>query len=55
MRSELEPGRISVQLDLNGRVPMISGDRGQLQQVVLKLVSSFANAMRPVTNRATSA
>jgi signal transduction histidine kinase len=51
-RSELEAARISVQLELDPKLTLISVRRGQLQQVVLNLVTNATDAMRAVTDRA---
>jgi PAS domain S-box-containing protein len=52
VRDDLEAASVSVELELASQVPLISGHRGQLQQVVLNLVTNAAEAMRPVTERA---
>ena len=43
---------ISVKTDLSNGVPHLSGDRGQLQQVFLNLISNAIEAMSSVTDRA---
>ena len=43
---------ISVKTDLRNGVPQLSGDRGQLQQVFLNLISNAIEAMSSVTDRA---
>ncbi len=43
---------ISVKTDLRNGVPQLLGDRGQLQQVFLNLISNAIEAMGPVTDRA---
>ena len=43
---------ISVKTDLSNGVPQLSGDRGQLQQVFLNLISNAIEAMSSVTDRA---
>jgi signal transduction histidine kinase len=52
LRGELEAQRIDVRLDLAGELPMIPAHRGQLQQVILNVVTNAADAMRSVTDRA---
>lgn len=48
---ELEAARVDVQLELAGHLPLISAHRGQLQQVVLNIVTNAADAMRTIDNR----
>ena len=43
---------ISVKTDLRNGVPQLLGDRGQLQQVFLNLMSNAIEAMSSVTDRA---
>jgi signal transduction histidine kinase len=43
---------ISVETDLRNGVPQLLGDRGQLQQVFLNLISNAIEAMSSVTDRA---
>jgi signal transduction histidine kinase len=43
---------ISVKTDLRNGIPQLLGDRGQLQQVFLNLISNAIEAMGPVTDRA---
>jgi signal transduction histidine kinase len=52
LRGELEAQKIDVRLDLAGQLPMISAHRGQLQQVIVNVVTNAADAMRSVTDRA---
>jgi signal transduction histidine kinase len=52
VRSELVAARISIELDLDAQVPRVFGHRGQLQQVLLNLVSNAADAMSCATDRA---
>ena len=52
VRGDLEAAFVSVELELASQVPLISGHRGQLQQVILNLVTNAAEAMRTVTERA---
>ena len=52
VRDDLEAASVSVELDLAPQVPLISGHRGQLQQLILNLITNAAEAMRTVTERA---
>lgn len=52
VRDDLEAASVSVELELVPQVPMISGHRGQLQQLILNLITNAAEAMRTVTERA---
>jgi PAS domain S-box-containing protein len=52
VRGDLEAASVSVRLELALQVPLISGHRGQLQQVILNLITNAAEAMRTVTERA---
>jgi PAS domain S-box-containing protein len=52
MSAELEQAKIVVQLELAERLRSISAHRGQLQQVMLNLVTNAADAMRDVVDRA---
>ena len=46
VRGDFEAARIAVQLALASQLPLISAHRGQLQQVVLNVVTNAADAMR---------
>jgi C4-dicarboxylate-specific signal transduction histidine kinase len=52
LKSHLERGRVSVQVDMSRDLPEIVGDRLQLQQVVFNLVRNASDAMRSVDDRA---
>ncbi len=49
---DLRTQRISVTTDLGDSLPPLLGDRGQLQQVFLNLISNAIEAMSSVTDRA---
>ena len=49
---DLKTQRVSVASDLRKGLPQLSGDRGQLQQVFLNLISNAIEAMSSVTDRA---
>src|SRR5262245_9289170 len=51
VRGDLEAASVSVELELASQVPLISGHHGQLQQVIVNLVTNAAEAMRTVTGR----
>jgi PAS domain S-box-containing protein len=51
VRGELETARIAIQLELASQLHIISAHRGQLQQVVLSLVTNAVDAMRTITER----
>ena len=44
-RAELQKRRIAVNTDLSGDIPLVHGDRIQLQQVILNLIMNAAEAM----------
>jgi signal transduction histidine kinase len=52
VRSELEAAKIAVQVELDPKLPSVSAHRGQLQQVILNVVTNAADAMRTVMDRA---
>ena len=52
LKSHLERGRVSVQVDLPRDLRAIVGDRLQLQQVVFNLVRNASDAMASVDGRA---
>jgi signal transduction histidine kinase len=47
----LKDRRVAIETDLEERLPLVLGDRVQLQQVVMNLVMNAAEAMEQVTNR----
>jgi signal transduction histidine kinase len=49
--SELQRNRVSLQLELAQDLPTITGDRIQLQQVILNLVRNASDAMAAVDDR----
>jgi PAS domain S-box-containing protein len=49
--SELQQNRVVLRTDLAQGLPTVSGDRVQLQQVILNLILNAADAMREVTDR----
>jgi C4-dicarboxylate-specific signal transduction histidine kinase len=51
LRNELIRRRVSLRTDLADNLPRVSGDRVQLQQVVINLVMNGIEAMRSLTNR----
>jgi signal transduction histidine kinase len=51
LRNEIDTTRILVQLEFDSKVPLVSVRRGQLQQVILNLMTNAIDAMRPVTAR----
>jgi len=50
--NELEAAHVAVELELAGELPRVSAHRGQLQQVVLNIITNAAEAMRTVDDRA---
>ncbi len=50
--NELEAARVVVDLELHEQLPLISAHRGQLQQVVLNIITNAADAMRTIDDRA---
>jgi signal transduction histidine kinase len=51
VHGELDAARIEVQLELAPQLPLITAHRGQLQQVILNIVTNAADAMRTVIDR----
>jgi signal transduction histidine kinase len=51
LRGELEAAKIVAQLELAEQLPLISADSGQLQQVMVNLITNAADAMRAITDR----
>src|SRR5713101_2373304 len=52
LREELQTRRILVQTQLASPLPLVLGQSGQLQQVILNLVRNAADAMESVSGRA---
>jgi signal transduction histidine kinase len=52
VRAELEAAKVAIQLELDAKLPSVSAHRGQLQQVILNVVTNAADAMRSVMDRA---
>jgi len=50
-QGELQARQVSLQVQLNDDVPLVTGDKVQLQQVVLNLVMNAIDAMAAVTSR----
>ncbi|MGA8968692.1 MAG: PAS domain S-box protein [Pseudolabrys sp.] len=50
--NELEAARVVVDLELHEQLPLISAPRGQLQHVVLNIITNAADAMRTIDDRA---
>ena len=51
LRGELEAAGIAVELALSPQLPPVPAHKGQIQQVVLNLMTNAADAMRGVTGR----
>ena len=49
--AELQNNRVILRLDLADDLPLVIGDRVQLQQVILNLLRNASDAMRPVEDR----
>ena len=48
---ELRRYRVSLRMDLSGDLPVVFGDRIQLEQVLLNLIINSIEAMQPITDR----
>jgi PAS domain S-box-containing protein len=48
---ELDAARVTIELELAEKLPLISAHRGQLQQVVLNIVTNAADSMRGIDDR----
>jgi signal transduction histidine kinase len=51
LRDELEPQHIVLRTNLDSQLPLVQGNRGELQQVILNLVRNAADAMSKVSDR----
>jgi signal transduction histidine kinase len=51
LRSELQRSRVILRAELDDEIPPITGDRVQLQQVILNLILNAADAMSGVEDR----
>jgi PAS domain S-box-containing protein len=49
--SELQRNRVVLRSELDDKLPLISGDRVQLQQVILNLLRNASDAMREIEDR----
>jgi len=50
LESEIQQNRVLLQTDLSNEVPLIQGDRIQLQQVILNLILNAIEAMNPISD-----
>ena len=50
-RAELEQNRVITRTELAAELPLVTGDRVQLQQVILNLLRNSSDAMRTVDDR----
>jgi PAS domain S-box-containing protein len=51
LHGELEAATVAAELELAPQLPLVSAHRGQVQQVVLNLLTNAADAMRSVADR----
>lgn len=51
VRSEIQQNRVAIELELAAELPQVIGDRVQLQQVLLNLISNALEAMSDVEER----
>ena len=51
LRGKLEAAKIVSQLELADELPLVSADSGQLQQVMVNLITNAVDAMRAITDR----
>jgi signal transduction histidine kinase len=52
MHAELRANRVALQAELDDNLPNVSGNRIQLQQVILNLIRNAVDAMKSAPNRA---
>lgn len=50
-RNDLQRNRVAVRTELAGDLPLVMGDRIQLQQVIMNLIRNASDAMRDVDDR----
>ena len=51
LHGDLEAASVSVRLELSPKLPAVQGHRGQLQQIILNIITNAADAMRAITDR----
>ena len=51
MRNDLQRNRVAVRTELAGDLPLVMGDRIQLQQVIMNLIRNASDAMRDIEDR----
>ena len=51
LRSELQRSRVILRTELDHDVPLVTGDRVQLQQVILNLILNASDAMSSIDDR----
>lgn len=50
-RNDLQRNRVAVRTELAGDLPLVTGDRIQLQQVIMNLIRNASDAMRDIEDR----